>query len=63
MPGQLLEKDEKGRWFFTRGKHEGDLLDDVASSDPSFLEWLEDRSEAFQYLRKEAQAAITKARG
>jgi hypothetical protein len=57
----LLEQDERGRWTFTRGKHEGELLDDVALDDGGYLRWLEEESEAFSMLPEEAQEAISEA--
>ena len=45
MGEPLLVKDEKGRWYFSRGKHESEFLIDVADEDRQYLEWLieEDR--------------------
>lgn len=37
---QIIERDEKGRWIFSRGKYEGEFLDDVASNDRGYLKFL-----------------------
>lgn len=58
----LLSQDSKDRWVFTSGKHDGEFLDDVASEDPSYLEWLELEWEGYSNLPSEARHAIAEAR-
>lgn len=36
----LLERDEKGRWYFTRGKYAPELLDDMGPEHKNYLLWL-----------------------
>jgi hypothetical protein len=35
-----LIKREGEHYSFIRGKHQGETLDDVAASDPSYLQWM-----------------------
>lgn len=39
-PKMLVDKDEKGRWYFTRGKYAAELLDDMGKEHKSYLNWL-----------------------
>ena len=42
-------------WEFTRGKHVGEGLEDVASEDPSYIKWIYDEADD---LDEEQTAAI-----
>lgn len=57
----LLEEDTKGRWSFTRGKREGEFLDDVADSrhGRDYLRWLLENSPSS--LNEDATLAVEEA--
>jgi hypothetical protein len=39
---RFLEKNEKGLWSMSFGKHRGELVEDVAIDDPGYLRWMID---------------------
>jgi hypothetical protein len=59
-PTHLLDKDEKNRWYFTRGKFAGELLDDISSEQKQYLKWLidEDAGKMSLDARKAIEAAL-----
>jgi len=52
----FLIKDEKGRWFFTRGIHASELLDDVVSTQKGryYASWCIQEVRSLNKLQRQA---------
>lgn len=52
----MILKKVDGEWVFSKGKHEGETLDEVANEDPGYLRWA--HSKASDDLSDEAYYAL-----